>query len=247
MVAILDLVADRGSIGLAELSDTLGISAATARRDLSDLAAQNLILRTHGGVSALERGHEIPVALRDTRFKEAKRAIAKAMVQRLPSEKHVIALSGGTTTASVARELANHRDIAVVTNSLTIANLVSSYAGVRVVMTGGFLRPKSLELVGALAENTFNSVNVGTAILGADGVSASAGVTTHDETEARTNHAMVSKAQRTIVVADGSKIGRAALAKMAEISDITTLITDDSADPDELQRLRDAGVEVVLA
>jgi DeoR family transcriptional regulator of aga operon len=58
---------------------------------------------------------------------------------------------------------------------------------------------------------------------------------------------MVSKAQRTIVVADGSKIGRAALAKMAEISDITTLITDDSADPEQLQRLRDAGVEVVLA
>lgn len=246
MVAILDLVADRGSIGLAELSDTLGISAATARRDLSDLAAQNLILRTHGGVSALERGHEIPVALRDTRFKEAKRAIAKAMVQRLPSEKHVIALSGGTTTASVARELANHRDIAVVTNSLTIANLVSSYAGVRVVMTGGFLRPKSLELVGALAENTFNSVNVGTAILGADGISAATGVTTHDETEARTNRAMVAKAQRTVVVADGSKIGAVALAQMAEINQVAMLITDSTANQAELDRLRAAGVEVVV-
>ena len=246
MVAILDLVADRGSIGLAELSETLGISAATARRDLSDLAAQNLILRTHGGVSALERGHEIPVALRDTRFKEAKRAIAKAMVQRLPSEKHVIALSGGTTTASVARELANHRDIAVVTNSLTIANLVSGYAGVRVVMTGGFLRPKSLELVGALAENTFNTVNVGTAILGADGISAATGVTTHDETEARTNRAMVAKAQRTVVVADGSKIGAVALAQMAEVSQLAMLITDSTADQAELDRLRAAGVEVVV-
>ena len=218
-------------LSLAELSETLGISAATARRDLSDLADQNLVLRTHGGVSALERGHEIPVALRDTRFKEAKRAIAKAMVQRLPSERHVIALSGGTTTASVARELANHRDIAVVTNSLTIANLLSGYAGVRIVMTGGFLRPKSLELVGALAESTFNAVNVGTAILGADGISASSGVTTHDETEARTNRAMVAKAQRTVVVADGSKIGAVALAQMADIEQVAMLITDNTADP----------------
>lgn len=246
MVAILDLVSERGSLSLAELSETLDISAATARRDLSDLADQNLVVRTHGGVSALERGREIPVALRDTRFQEAKRAIAKAMVQRLPAERHVIALSGGTTTASVARALANHRDIAVVTNSLTIANLLSGYAGVRVVMTGGFLRPQSLELVGALAESTFNAVNVGTAILGADGISATSGVTTHDETEARTNRAMVAKAQRTVVVADGSKIGGVALAQMADIDQVAMLITDSTADPVELELLRAAGVEVVV-
>jgi DeoR family transcriptional regulator of aga operon len=246
MVAILDLVSERGSVSLTELSETLGISAATARRDLSDLADQNLVVRTHGGVSALERGREIPVALRDTRFQEAKRAIAKAMVQRLPAERHVIALSGGTTTASVARALANHRDIAVVTNSLTIANLLSGYAGVRVVMTGGFLRPQSLELVGALAESTFNAVNVGTAVLGADGISAASGVTTHDETEARTNRAMVAKAQRTVVVADGSKIGAVALAQMADIDQVAMLITDSTADKGELDRIRAAGVEVVV-
>ena len=129
------------------------------------------------------------------------------MAVRVPSGRHVVALSGGTTTAEVARELAWRQDLTVVTNALTIATLLSERRRVRVVMTGGFLRPESLELVGALAENTFTAVNVGTAILGVDGVSAAAGVTTHDETEARTNHAMVTKAQRTVVVADGSKVG----------------------------------------
>jgi len=246
MVEILDLVSEQGTVSLSALSESLGISPATARRDLSDLAAQRLILRTHGGASALDRSRELPVALRDTRFQDAKRAIARAMVARLPAERYVIALCGGTTTASVARELDNHRDIAVVTNSLTIASLLSSYSGVRVVMTGGFLRPQSLELVGALAESTFNSVNVGTAVLGADGITAAAGVTTHDETEARTNHAMVSKAQHAVVVADGSKIGRVALAQCAPMNEISTLITDTTADPDELQRIRAAGVEVVV-
>ena len=104
----------------------------------------------------------------------------------------------------------------------------------------------SLELVGALAESTFNAVNVGTAILGTDGISASAGVTTHDETEARTNHAMVIKAQRAVVVADGSKVGRVAFAQLAEIHEVAMLITDSTADPAELQRIRDAGVEVVI-
>ena len=106
---------------------------------------------------------------------------------------------------------------------------------------------QSLELVGDLAESTFNAINVGTAILGADGISATSGVTTHDETEARTNRAMVAKAQRTVVVADGSKIGGVALAQMADIEQVEMLITDSSADPDELERLRAAGVQVVLA
>jgi DeoR family transcriptional regulator of aga operon len=159
---------------------------------------------------------------------------------------YVIALRGGNTTASVARALAGHRDLTVVTNSLTLAWLLSTYAGVRVVMTGGFLRPQSLELVGALAESTFSSVNVGTAILGADGITAEAGVTTHDETEARTNHAMVAKARRTVVVADGSKVGRVALAQCSAIQQVETLITDSTAGPEELRRIRAAGVEVVV-
>jgi DeoR family transcriptional regulator of aga operon len=147
----------------------------------------------------------------------------------------------------VARALADHEDIAVVTNSLTIGNLLSEYPGVRVVMTGGFLRRQSLELVGALAEGTFNAVNVGTAILGADGISAATGVSTHDETEARTNRAMVAKAQRTVVVADGSKVGRVALAQMASIDQVAMLITDSSADPAELKAIAAAGVEIVIA
>jgi DeoR family transcriptional regulator, aga operon transcriptional repressor len=247
MTQILDLIAERGSVSLLELSETLGISAATARRDLTDLADQRLILRTHGGASAIDQGRELPVALRDTRFQPAKRAIAKAMVERLPAQRHVIALSGGTTTASVARALAHHRDISVVTNSLTIANLLSEFPGVSVVMTGGFLRPKSLELVGALAEGTFSAVNVGTAILGADGITASTGVSTHDETEARTNRAMVAKAQRTVIVADGSKIGNVALAQIASIDQVAMLITDRSADEAELAAIAEAGVEIVIA
>lgn len=247
MVGILDLVAERGTVSMTELTKSLNISAATARRDLAELADRDALRRTHGGAAALDHGHEIPVALRDTRFQEAKRAIARAVIARLPGERCVIALSGGTTAACVARALANRRDIAVVTNSLTIANLLSDFSGVRVVMTGGFLRPQSLELVGALAENTFGTVNVGIAILGADGITAAVGVTTHDETEARTNRAMVEKAGQTIVVADGSKVGNVALASNADIGQISMLVTDRSADAEELQRIRAAGVDVVIA
>lgn len=246
-VQILDLVGERGAVSLAELAESLGVSAATARRDLSELADQHLVVRTHGGVRALDHRSELPVELRDTKSRDAKRAIALAVAARIPHERHAVAFSGGTTTARVAAELANHPALTIVTNSLSIAELVHSHPQLRVVMTGGTLRPQSLELVGALAERTFAAVNIGTAILGADGVDAVAGVTTHDDTEARTNHAMVGSAQRTIVVADGSKVGRVALAQMASLDLVDMFVTDSSADPAELERIRAAGVEVVVA
>jgi DeoR family transcriptional regulator, aga operon transcriptional repressor len=244
MIAILEMLAERESVSLREFSDELGISAATVRRDLADLDYQRLLRRTHGGATLIGARAELPVALRDTQFLDAKRLIAREIVRLIPSERHAVALSGGSTTAQVARALSNHRDLTIITNSLTIATLVTTYPRLKVIMTGGSLRPQSLELVGVLAENTFNAINVGTAILGTDGVTATGGVTTHDETEARTNHAMVMHAQRTIVVADGSKIGRLALAKVADISQIDALITDDSADPDALDALRRTGIEL---
>jgi DeoR family transcriptional regulator of aga operon len=244
MVDIIELITTRGSVSLVELSDTLGVSSATVRRDLADLEYQRLILRTHGGATSIEARTELPVVLRDSQFQEGKRAIALRMASLIPTERHAVALSGGSTTAMVARALSDHRDLTIVTNSLTIAALVTTFPQLKVIMTGGLLRAQSLELVGVLAENTFNAINVGTAILGTDGISAEGGVTTHDETEARTNNAMVTHAGRAIVVADGTKIGRLTLAKVADIRQIDVLITDDSADRAELERIASLGVEV---
>lgn len=246
LAELLELIAERRRLSLTELTEEFGMSAATVRRDLAVLAQQGLVTRYHGGVKASQRLPEIPVALRDARFEDAKRRIALAAAARIPRQRHGIAIGGGTTTAGVARELTDRSELTIVTNSLTIATLVAAHPQLKVLMTGGLLRPQSLELVGLLAEGTFTAVNVGTAVLGVDGVSAAAGLTTHDETEARTNHAMLAKAQRTIVVADGSKVGKAALAKIADVDQVETFITDRSADAAELDAIRAHGVEVVV-
>ncbi|MET1052626.1 MAG: DeoR/GlpR family DNA-binding transcription regulator [Mycetocola sp.] len=245
MLAILDLVAERGTISLSDLADALNVSAATARRDLADLEAQRLLLRTHGGAAVIESRPELPVTLRDSKFQEAKRAIAAHVAGLIPNGgRHAVALCGGSTTSAVAHALSTHRELTIVTNSLTIAGLITTYPQLSVVMTGGTLRAESLELVGVIAERTFNAMNVGTAVLGADGITASGGVTTHNETEARTNNAMLMHAQYTIVVADGSKLGRLALAEVAPITAVNLLVTDSSADATVVEEIRAAGVEV---
>jgi DeoR family transcriptional regulator of aga operon len=172
--------------------------------------------------------------------------IAEHAARLLPAGRYSVAISGGTTAAAVARELATRPDLAIVTNALTTATELASRSNLKVIMTGGFVRSSSFEAVGALAENTFNAINVGTAFLGTDGISVRGGATTHDETEARTNHAMLAHAEHVVVVADGSKVGRVTLAKVADLSEIDVLVTDSSADPEALAAIEAEGVEIQI-
>jgi DeoR family transcriptional regulator, aga operon transcriptional repressor len=244
MLAVLSLLAGRGIVSLSSLSGELAVSPATMRRDLSDMEQQGLLMRTHGGARITQQRDELPVQLRDSRFRDAKHRIARRAAELIPGGPYAIALSGGTTTAEVAKALTHRTQLTIVTNSLTTAMEIASRPNLKVIMTGGVVRSSSFEVVGSLAENTFNAVNVGMAVLGTDGISAEGGATTHDETEARTNHAMVAHAKRVMVVADGSKVGRVTLARMARLDEIHVLVTDSSADAAELDAISAAGVEV---
>jgi DeoR family transcriptional regulator of aga operon len=246
MLAVLKSVNSRGTVPLADLAAEFKVSAATLRRDLADMEDQGCLIRTHGGAQARPVHDEMPMHLRDLEAPEAKRRIALRAAELIPPGPHAVALTGGTTTAETAKVLSRRTQLTIITNALTIAIELAARPTTKVILTGGVVRSNSFEAVGVLAENTFKAVNVGTAIVGVDGISATGGATTHDEVEARTNHAMVEHAQRVIVVADGSKIGRVTLAQMARTNEIDVLVTDTTADPAELERLRAAGVTVHL-
>jgi DeoR family transcriptional regulator of aga operon len=246
LVLILDILATHQEMSITRLCRHLSVSSATLRRDISDLEEQGLVTRTRGGARATT-GEEIPIRLRDIQRPLAKRAIAIRAAGLLPVGRHVaVAIGGGSTAADVARQLSNRRHLTIVTNALTTALEVAAHPNLQVIMTGGIVRSSSFELVGTLADNAFNGINVNVAVLGADGVTAEHGVTTHDHTEARTNRAMVTHGQRLMVVADGTKIGRVTLAKVADAHDIDHLVTDDSANPNELARLAALGVNIHL-
>jgi DeoR family transcriptional regulator of aga operon len=247
MSAVLAALAEAGSVHVGDLSRRFSVSEATMRRDLALLEEQRLLTRTHGGALAQDVAYELPVRYRDGQHREAKRAIARLAVQRLPGGPHVVGLTGGTTTSEVARQLSDRTELTIVTNALNIAMDLVLRPRVKLIVVGGVSRPETFELVGPWAEEVLGSVNIGTAFIGVDGVDALGGLTTHDETEARTDRAMISRARRVIVVADGTKVGRVMLARMAELEAIHEVITDASADPDALAALRRAGVTVTIA
>ncbi len=244
MVALLALLNAQGQLPLSYLSKQLSASEATIRRDVAVLASQGLLERTHGGARPAKGTRELPERLRGSRNLGAKSRIATAAAHMIPEGKHAIALTGGTTAAGVLRALAHRDDLTIITNSLSIGMEAAEQGQARVLIAGGVLRPNSLELVGSLAVATLRLVNVGTAIIGADGVSSVGGLTTHDDIEARTNHTMIERADRVIVVVDSSKVGNVTLSKMGDLSEIDVLVTDSGAQPQEIARIRDAGVDV---
>ena len=243
LAAILERLSESGGVGVSDLARQLAASPATVRRDLRLLEKQRLLSRTHGGAVAQGVLYELPLRYRGARYGEEKRRIASAAAERV-EEGMVVGLTGGTTTTEVARELGEMTRLTIVTNSLSIAAELAVRPNLKLVLTGGVARPESYELIGPLAEATLAGLNLDLAIVGVDGISASAGLTTHHEAEASTNRTLIARAARTLVVADSSKVGRAAFARIVDAQRAEELITDAGADGDELARLAELGVGV---
>jgi DeoR family transcriptional regulator, aga operon transcriptional repressor len=243
LAAILERLSENGGVNVTDLALEFAASPATVRRDLRLLEEQRLLSRTHGGAVAHGVLYELPLRYRGARHGEEKRRIASAAAGRV-DEGMVVGLTGGTTTTEVARALSEMRRLTIVTNSLSIAAELAVRPNLKLVVTGGVARPESYELIGPLAEATLAGINLDLAVVGVDGISAAAGLTTHHETEASTNRALIARAERTIVVTDSSKIGRATFARIVDAGAVGELITDANADEDEVARLAEIGVTV---
>lgn len=249
--ALLELVVERENVHIDEIIGELGVSAATARRDLDHLAQQQLILRTRGGAATSPTSSDLPLRYKTTRQAAEKQRIAQAAAQLVrPGE--VIGVNGGTTTTEVARELVMRTDlhgeesasqVVVVTNAVNIANELAVRRHVRVVLTGGVVRALTFELTGPLATRILPDITIDTLFLGVNAITAE-GAYTHHDGEAETNAALVAHAKRTVVVADRTKVGASAFARICGPEAIDALITDTGADAQTLAALSAARVDV---
>jgi DeoR family transcriptional regulator, aga operon transcriptional repressor len=250
--ALLGLLAEHGRLTVSQVVETLGVSEATVRRDFGDLAAQQLVTRTHGGVVASAVAYDLPARYKQAGSDSAKDRIA-GFAADLVAEGSVVGFNGGTTTSATARRLAARADLAassrrpsitVVTNALNIATEMVLRPFLRCVSLGGVARPESYELSGPLASMVLGELWLDTVVLGVDGVSAAGGATCEHEGEAGINSLMVQRADRVIVVGTGDKVGRRAFARICASERIHTLVTDASAPAAALDDIRAAGVTV---
>jgi DeoR family transcriptional regulator of aga operon len=243
--AILERLSTDGSVSVAEIAASLDVSAATIRRDLRLLESQHLLGRTHGGAVPHGVLYELPLRYKSARQPHEKLRIAREAASRV-LDGWAIGLTGGTTTTEVARALVDREGLTIVTNALNIASELAVRPNLKLVVTGGVARSQSYELVGPIAEASLEGLNLDMVFLAVDGISPRAGLTTHHEIEAHTNRALLDRAEQVTVVADSSKIGKVAFARICELSDVDELITDVGAERDGIAGVEDGGVRVTM-
>lgn len=245
---ILDEVNRSGSVTVTELVERLGVSDMTIRRDLESLSAHKLLQKVHGGAVALPKTAAEPHFTQKQRLnREEKRAIAQEALP-LVEDGHTIAFSAGTTTWQIADALPQESgNFTFITNSTNIALTLQEKGWEQIVLSGGIFRTPSDALVGPFAERTLKTLNADVLFLGVHGIHPDAGLTTPNVAEAETNLCLVDAAQKVVVVADHTKLGVIALAKIVPLSRVDVLITDDKADRELLREIELAGVRVVVA
>lgn len=246
---ILREVEEHGGVRVSELVSALGVSDMTVRRDIELLAQKNLVLKVHGGATAVGDAHpdEPGFSVKSEMNPVQKSEIARTTAS-LIGPGSTIALSAGTTAYAVAVELRPVKRLTVVTNSPRVADLLHDPRrdDQLVVLTGG-VRTPSDALAGPVANAMLADIHVDTLILGVHGIDLEAGLTTPNLHEAQTNRALIRCAQRVVVVADHSKWGIVGLTTIAPLDQIDTLVTDAELDPDARRAIADHGVRLIVA
>jgi len=242
---LINKIQKEGRVLVSELSEALGISRITIRKDLDYLESKGLVLRTHGGALSPNGSSLLDQTLKEKEQKQLKekQLIAEAAAE-LVQEGLCVLLDSGTTTTAIARELLRFSNLTVITNAVNIA---AELAGTdfEVILTGGTLRKNSFSLVGPLAEDVLGEMHADILFLGVDGFDTRVGLTTPNFLESRVNRAMVNAAKRVVAVCDSTKFSRRSLALIVAPSAIDTVITDDQLTEKDAEALTTAGIEVI--
>ena len=240
---LLRLLRGRGQLTVREVAKHFRISVDTARRDLDLLARQGRLNRTYGGAVAMEQ----PVPQGERRMRRAashrfeETSLARSL-HRLIKDGETLLLSGGAITRCCAGAL-GCRSVRMVTNSLDLPFDLLTSADVYVL--GGKCRPDARVTVGPMMISGIN-INVDSAVIGVDGITAGGGLTANLPEEALIASEMIAAARRTIVVADSSRVGQNGFARIGPIESMQVLITDKAPPADLSPALQEARVEVIF-
>ncbi|MGM1065158.1 DeoR/GlpR family DNA-binding transcription regulator [Saccharothrix sp. Mg75] len=233
-------------VSVAELAAVTGASEMTIRRDLDLLAASGVLRRVHGGaVLVSPAGVEPPFTARTATATAAKRAIAAAAVG-LIRDGETIVLDSGTTALEVAK-LLRDRTVTVMPLSLHAARELLDAPDVRLLLPGGEPRPGELAMVGPLALASLRALRFDVAVLSPCALGLDSGLTAHDLADAEVKQQAMAVSGRTVVLADGTKFDRTALAHICPADRPDVLVTDPGAPEGARRELAARGVLVHVA
>jgi DeoR family fructose operon transcriptional repressor len=241
---IVEMVNANVKITVAELCDRFSVSPATIRNDLRELEESGRLKRTHGGAISNRRANfEQDSYQKEVKRVSQKRDIAAAAVKYV-NEGDTIVVDTGTTTFEFAKLLKNFESLNVVTNDIQIAAYLERNTEANIIIAGGAVRRNYHYTTGQKAIDTIADLNVDRAFIGVNGVSAKKGITVPHIDTAYVKAKIIEISDEIVLLADSTKLDRFSFVKCAEIDKVDVLITDDEADAEYLEKIREKGVDV---
>ncbi len=241
---IVTQAAEIGLTNVADLAEQFGVTASTIRRDLAQLSESGLLARTYGG--ALSPGVHPESSLREREGEgfEAKAAIAAWAASQIGDDETLL-LDAGSTVALAARRLPGVAGLTVATTSIPVITALQNRPEITLLTLGGRYRELSQAFVGPLTEATLDRLSFDRLFLGTDGVSADGRICEAELEQTRLKELMAARTRNVYVLAHSAKLGAAPFDSWARLATSWTLVTDDGADPDFLDRFSAEGRAVV--
>lgn len=242
---IIDILKEKGSVRVSSLSRRFRVSEVVIRKDLQRLQELGILERRHGGAVRVQKGYLYKdLDERMQTMGEQKGRIAEA-ARGLVRERQVVMLNSGSTNVHIARRLAELDELVMVTNAVRAASEMASLSQVQVILLGGEINPKYQFTYGHDTLRLLSKYHADVCFISVDGIDAEHGLTSYYHYEAEAIRQMMAQSERVVVAADSTKIGVASLEHVGDIKSVHTLITDAAAPREQVERIRDAGVDVV--
>jgi len=241
---IYQLIRDNGTARVSDLSDKLGVTTMTIRRDLETLELDGLIERTHGGAVAVNRTNREPLFTQKRVINRLQKDLIARKASSLIEDYDTVFLNSGTTTLRIFRNI-TAKHVKIVTNNayFPMDDIPDS---LEVISTGGLFRKESFTLIGETTLHSISQVFASKAFIGLDGFDVHYGMTTPVQPEAHVNRMMIEHTRgEVIVVADSSKIGKVSNFFVAPVTSAQKLLTDSGITDEQVADLEQMGIEVI--
>lgn len=244
---ILELLQEDGSAKVLDLAKLFKVTEVTIRQDLEKLEREGLVVREHGGAYLKNVRDQVQTfSLIHQENLDKKEMIATKCMEFIESGDTII-LDSGSTTTEVAKKLRGRKDFTIITNALNIALLLGAEPGIEVIVTGGEFKPPTLSLTGQKAADFFKGLHVQKLFLATAGISLKAGLTYPSISDLVVKKAMIDAAEKTYLVADSTKMGKASFASLGALSLIDYIITDAGIEDKHRQVFADNEIELIIA
>lgn len=244
---IMELLREDGSAKVIALAKLFKVTEVTIRQDLEKMEKDGLIIREHGGAYLKNIKDQVQTFSLTHQENLDKKALIALKCLEFIEPGDTIILDSGSTTTELAKGLKGRKNLTVITNALNIALILGAEPGIEVIVTGGEFKPPTLSLTGQKAADFFKGLHAQKLFLATAGISLKAGLTYPSISDLVVKKAMIDAADTTYLVADSSKMGKAAFASLGALSLIDYIITDPGIEEKHKQLLTDNDIELIIA